>query len=40
MRKLSEACRKCGAVSGEYCKHCSGKKKKKEDEIINKDTDA
>ena len=26
MRKLSEACRKCGAAAQEYCKHCSSKK--------------
>ena len=35
LRKLSEPCRKCGAVSGEYCKHCSAKRKEEKKE--NKD---
>lgn len=39
LRKLSEPCRKCGAISGEYCRHCSGKRKedKKKDKKEDKD---
>jgi len=34
LRKLNEHCRKCGAVGGEYCKHCSGKRREAKPEEL------